>query len=1098
MSEYTPDSEEDSIGELQVAEYLLLLFAFDTYAGFLEGVDRDISGDMHGRQGLNLLKVIDTREAENIEKFLDSTVTRDVSKKQVQRTFRVRVSNPTQAGLRASSLRTVLNKGGASTVQAIFTDARARKAVKAALASHMLDAPSEALTRYAAIPIQNVRIKTWVRRCLDVLAGLSPEASQEASKSVAVAGPVEGAATSATSAAKELQVHQMEEDGSTSAEDIQASQKKQSEVLTRVQEEATASAKETMLASGELNSVPTKAEVVGIATAAAVAIASELGNNDNIPKSLQNLDSEQRAAALTDGRVLVAAGPGAGKSFTLVARVKYLVQDRKVPPNKVLVSSFNKKAALELEHKIGKAIGDENTKLMTVGTLHGTFRKAILKYGNDEEKAMFQSGFAGTGGKIASAVNRVWRKCYGRPGARGEWEDAQAPSTKTMMMAKAKWSGNDVSPSQALALASTEADIMAARWYEMYLGFKGDLGPGWAPNCSNNAESKGEWDRFVDRHRIQQTPDGRKVRIRLGDFDDMISVFRDVLKRRPDVQASVHKAFDHVLIDECQDLNKVQSDVLQMMTSHITDGADGKSFWMIGDPDQSIYAFRGAKPEQFTALDGAKGWKTRLIRANYRCPPEVVEMANRLVANNSSRMDKEANPSPHRTRGEASIFVEVAEDEASIAMSVAKQIKQSLEVDEADVSDNAVLCRTNKELNTYETALLLKGVPYARKGSSSFLGSPETKSFLGYVTLATGTDHAQMQEAFASILNTPNRFFVSPDKVERAVDFALSNYARSQRVSQKEVNPTVALRDPKFQEDLVYILKGVRGGFKADKALVQLDNLSDALSELGAMAQSETATTKDLFDAVLEMPGIKFDVDPHTGRIKGEKAVTFREELSASIKDFGSGDEDAKEDDDDPETLSLGNVSFLYALAQPDPEDPGDQELSPQTPKGFKAKMQRLQARAKDLRYDIDAWDKTQADLPPEERKPAPGVFLGTTHSTKGAQWPNVYVQMPKGRFPMEPRVKDGDTMTPERELEMARELEAERRLAYVALTRPSENLRILCPKTYGGKPAGVSSFVYEAGLNVGENVKSPLTEDPGVKTAASFVEDIWTDWKVS
>jgi superfamily I DNA/RNA helicase len=299
----------------------------------------------------------------------------------------------------------------------------------------------------------------------------------------------------------------------------------------------------------------------------------------------------------------------------------------------------------------------------------------------------------------------------------------------------------------------------------------------------------------------------------------------------------------------------------------------------------------------------------------------------------------------------------------------------------------------------------------------------------------------------------------------------------------------MALRDKTFQADLMLVLKGTKSGFKADKGYEQLDELIGALDGLSLITISEKATTKDMFDAVLDMPGTKFKVHPKTGRIEGETPVTFRQELTASIKDFGDEDEDVQ-DEERPDEMNLGNISFLYELAKPNPEDPGDLEISPETPRGFWAKMGRLNERAKELRIDLNAWEKEQNKLPPEDRKPAPGVYLGTVHSVKGAQWPHVYVQMPNGRFPMEPPRKDGEQdepMTPDEIAEQAAELEGERRLAYVALTRPSKTLRIVAPGQYQGKPAGMSRFLDEAGLTLGENVPRGA-EAP--KTAAFFVED--------
>ncbi len=617
----------------------------------------------------------------------------------------------------------------------------------------------------------------------------------------------------------------------------------------------------------------------------------------------------------------------------------------------------------------------------------------------------------------------------------------------------------------------------------MYEGLKGSIP--WRPeDCADAKGVKYQYDKFLTDHRTM-TQNGRQFVRRIGDYDDMITVFGDILERSPDIRARAQKAFDHVMVDECQDLNKAQSRALRLMTEHVTDGSDGKSFWMVGDPDQSIYAFRGARPEDFVALDGAEGWKTRLIRTNYRCPPEIVEAANRLIGQNENRMDKEAVASPHRVKGEASINASVYTDEASTALAVAREIGGRWDGGRGEpVESNAVLAATNAELHSYETALLIKGIPYARKGSSSFLSSRETEAFLGYVTLAMDTDAEKAQDAFVKVLNNPNRFYVNdPEKIRTATDIALNGYARRVGVSKKEVNPVTAMRDSRFRSDLAKALKGPGA---PDYVFDQLEVMSSALTDLGLLAGQENMDTHRLFDAVLSMPGMEFKNNPETGRLV-QSPTTFRESLSVSAKDFGGGEEGGDESDDEDEgdaddqavaTSGLGNVSFLFELAKTNPDDPLDAAFPPQTPQGFVAKMDRLRTRSKELSYDLDKW---KGDTPP------PAVYLGTVHSVKGAQWPYVTVQMTKGRFPMEPRVDPNEEVTPERQAEMDAELEAYRRLGYVALTRASKDLRVVAPAEYGGKPAGMSRFLGEAGLTLGENVP---TGAEVAKTADRFVED--------
>jgi superfamily I DNA/RNA helicase len=1416
------DDAGEELGEVQVAEYLMLLLAVDTFAGYVEEQTDSPANDDQTRKGIRLLRLADSQNGDALRDYFISKLTREESQRAVKRSFSLRVTNAEQAGRRAMTLKTALNRGGAATLKAVFDEARPRTAVKTSIAASMLDDAAAALDRYSALPIRNLRIKNWIKEAREVVgAGTS------------VHNPVESAAAAVLDHVQRLKDQKVAEEGTTGAEAVHNLQDARAGTIERLEVEATEAARAALDVSGMDDTPPTRSEVIGLATAVAAAAAADMSSSTNVPESLRRLDAEQQAAALTDGRVLVAAGAGSGKSTTLVARVKYLVDERKVNPARMIVSSFNKKAADELKTKIGKAIGGERAAEMNVGTLHGLFRDKIGKYGTQEEKGMFRGKDSIlSGSAIASAVNRLWRKCHAQERSDGTMVDAESPNAKAMLMEKTKWSGNGITPAMAKAQARTVAEQQAALWYEMYEGLKGAI-PGWKPLCEGRAEASREYDNFLRKNRLVRGKDGQEYYSRIGDFDDMCSVFASILERNPDVRRRAQKAFDHVMIDEAQDLNGVQSRILELLTEQVTDGSDGKSFWMVGDPDQcvsvdtlvsvsstdavkagdlkegdsvlafrngsltqqrvrhrvpsqwnegirirtesgksllmspnhkiwayvppiddgrhivylmyrsdmgyrvgitnktqgetnrfggrawseradrmwildivpdreaallieesyslrygiptqvfnaasrginqdrvdalfrefgargealtrdrhlsfdhphwmacgqtredcrsrrvvnlithasggsqvrlewtgtqfddslregdvrvnfqttsrpnfrrvrkwftnyrealtfahilvektgsvlrerlavdedmwplvtagslsagmivatlagdgiegetvvsvergtpgkfadldiddasnffgggilshnSIYAFRGARPELLVGLDGKEGWKTRLIRTNYRCPPEIVNIANRLVANNSERMDKDANAAPNRAAGEASITANVYAGEAETAIAVASEIKETWENKVGEISDNAILCRTNKELNSFETALLMRGIPYARKGASSFLSSPETKAFLGYVTLATDADTEKTQQALRDVLNKPNRFFVSAEQVDRAIDLALNSYGKRRGVAKKTIDPMAALRDTSFQEDLVSVLTGSSEGFKAKKAYQRLDDLIRAMDDLTLLIQSDDASTKEMFDAVLEMPGTKFKVDPVTGKILGEEPVSFRSELSAAVKDYGDEEEEAQ-DEERPDEMNLGNISFLYELAKTNPEDPGDVEIPPETPKGFWAKMGRLKDKAKEFRIDVTAWEKQQENLPPEDRKPPPGVFLGTAHATKGAQWPTVYVQMPKGKFPLERSNKDDeddDSQTPERLAEKAAEIESERRLAYVALTRPSKNLRIVAPAKIQGKPAGRSQFWDEAGLVSGENVVPA-----GIpKTAAAFVED--------
>ena len=1034
--------DEDEIGDLQIAEYVVFLLALDTYMRYVEETTGEDPADEVTARGIRMLRISDAMISEGLQKVLNESLPTDVHKKMLSRAMAIHAVTPENAGRRALLLRTLFSRGGPSTQRAVFQTNRALKEIREAIAASMIDDADTALDKFAAIPMKNTRLRGWIELAAKTAV------QREIPKNAVDAGSRE-----AVDQATVLMTQQVQSAGAQGSEAMEEAQAAHTDVLAQVEQDAATAAKKAIETSGEADTAPSRSETIGIAVAAAAAAVSDPSKPQNIPDPLRKLDDEQRAAALTDGKVLVAAGAGAGKSTTLVSRVEYLVKERRVFPGRILVTSFNKKAADELKTKIGRKVGGEALNQMTTGTMHSLFKKFIGEYGTAPERSAVgatkgSKSFMQNGATIARTVQRIWGECYPQDSR----DERPVPKIKNMMMAKTKWSGNNISPAEAKRQAQTQDDAEAADWYTMYEGLKGSI-PGWRPPCGS---SKG-FETFMARNRPNNE--------RLGDFDDQISIFLSVLKREPAVKKTIQQMFDHIIVDEAQDLNEVQKTILDLMSEHISDGADGKSFWIVGDDKQSIYLFRGARPDLFTGLNGKEGWKTKMIRTNYRCQPEIVEAANKLIAHNEKQIPMEATPSADKVRGVGSVKVITPGDEAEAALDVIEEIKSDL-ISGSEVSDYAILTRTNKEQHAYETACIIRGVPYARKGATSFLGSNETKAFLSYVQLATGDDFTKMQAALGEVINKPNRFFISPDVGVAAVQDALSAYARRLGQDIKTVNPMVALGDPFFQSTLAEKLVRVRTGFKYQKALEKLEDIQRGISEMQANSANPEYTTKDLFDEILGMTGTAAVTDPVTGRAQFVEQ-TFRESLKADIRDK-MDDEEAADDEDDTE--GLGNVSFLYELAKKDPTDPGDMLSDPNTPFGFKAKMERYSQRARELRIDIVKWDKDQEALPPEDRKPPPGVYLGTCHSTKGAQWKSCYVQMPKGKFPMERAGKPGEPPPPPN----PEELEADRRLGYVALTRAAMNLTVVCPKSVGGRAAGVSPFVTEAGLAPNKPTSTP------------------------
>ena len=1066
------DFDED-FGELQVAEYIVFLLSLDTYMRYLdETAGQDAAPDGVTLKGLKLLRSADSLHMESIGGFLRENLPSDLHKKMLEKALRMR---PTADGAtrRAFQIRTLLSRGGASTMRAVFQTNKALKAVRDAISASMVQNADTALDQFAVIQVRNIKLRDWI------------DAAAKQAGSGVPPTPVTAASAGMVDDSKDLVSEKIKQEGvSATSQEGNDALVKQDVILDKVREEATEAAKKSLEAAGQEDKPPTKSEVVGLATAAAVAAISDPADLRNVPESIRSLDPEQRMAALTDGRVLVAAGAGSGKSTTLVSRIKYLVDEKGVHPSRILATSFNQKAGKDLANKVARSVGADVQRQMTIGTMHSTFRRLIAQYGTPAEKIAMgvggdkgsPNGFIMKGSPIVALIPKIWAECFGK--------DEPAPSAKKMSLSKSKWAGSGVTPAEAKAEAEASGDrelSQAATWYEWYEGLKGSI-PGWKPPCKS-----GEFNAFLARKR----PGG----IRLGDFDDMLGIARDILKRNPAVRKDLQHKYSHVLIDECQDLNPVQFDIVQMMTEHIQEG-DGKSLWMVGDASQSIYQFRGAKVNQFIELDGKPGWTTRKITTNYRCAPKIVKAANSLISKNESGLTIEQRPVSGKPEDSGSITLQTASSHTSGAIDMVEGIKQKLVHDGEVPSDFAVLCRTNNELHDYETACIIRGVPYARKGASSFLGSPETKTMLSYVQLVTGDDYKKMQAALKECLKRPNRFFAQHEQIDKAVDDTFALYTSRKGLNRANLNPLQLLSNREFADMLANAIKPGKPMFAR-----KLMELGQELLLMKAETNTNEYLTEDLFRDILNLKGTELRQKPDGGIEFVE--VTFHETLQQAMKTKVSEDEEEEEEEGedtkegDENKTDLGNIAFLYELLKPDPTEP---DLDASRPDGFKLKMERYAARARELRTDVDVWMKSQDNLPPEDRKPPPGVYLSTAHATKGAEWKNCAVVMPKGTFPMIRALSRAEKEKREptvKELALAaEEVESERRLAYVALTRAVENLTVICPLVNAaGKPAGISQFLGEAGLNPTLEVGKTLlaTYDRSVEsTNASDVVEEW------
>jgi superfamily I DNA/RNA helicase len=1105
--------EEEAIGEFQVAEYIVFLLALDTYMRYAEETtgQEDVEDQMI-RRGLRLLRMADSN-LEPMKAFIDTHLPSQAHKTMLNRAVNINALTPAGASRRALQFRTLLSRGGPATMKGLFENSRYVRQVREAISASMLDNADRALDVFAAIPMKNARLRDWI-----------DDAAKQAGSGDGAPAPVDAASATATET-DAIVVHNIQQAAASGAEESQVAQEQRSAILDQVERDATDAARRSLKVNQQSDEPPTRSEVVGVATAAAVAALSDPARLQNVPAPLRTLDDEQRAAALTEGRVVVGAGAGAGKSTTLVSRIEYLVRDKQVNPARIVAVSFNRKAANELKEKVASKLGKGSGT--QVDTMHALFAKLIVGtrdtpgFGTPEEQAMLRPprliAPARKGERsvppasLSTAIRNMWENCSpeqltARYGYRAEWIE-KPPKAKKAGLLLNKWRGNDVGLAEARASVNSIAEAQAFVWYDMYMGIKGDT-PGWTPPCPSKA-----YDNFMGRF--------RKGGERLGDLDDMLKVMRDILKRDPAKKRQVQGMFDHILVDECQDLNTVQHQIFEMMSEHIApDGSDGRSIFMIGDDKQSIYQFRGAKPELFKSLYDKEGWTTKLIRTNYRCQPEIVEAANRLIAHDEDRIQMEARPDPKKDRGRASIQVTTPEDNTEAAIDTIGRYRKDMD-EGADAENFAVLARTNAELNDFETACIINEIPYIRRGGRGFLEAPESRAVLGYMDLASGSDYEKMKKSLVAVLMKPDRsLFLGQDDIEKAVDDTIDDVARRDRVDIKTVRPDLLLEYPyvNILADRLkqpYRLKIMNGASDREKGewmykqrvkelSSNLSRLSDNVRDLRDFIDGDAAhSTDDLLNYVLDNMKSEVTGWDRDARRTVTTTTSLREQITNDVAIYSDDDDDEEEEEketptpeigeeglmptqkkEDQERKGLGAVRFLYELAKPNQNDQVS-GTDPSLAKGFVQKVARYSKLAEALRIDPIKWEKAQQTLEEgQRREKPPAITLSTVHSVKGAQWKNVTVLMPKGLFPMERKPKPDEP--PPDPVEEAARIKAERNLAYVALTRAAVNLEVICPLKNG-----VSPFVHEAGLTVGENVpKAGEDELETVKQAA--VEEPW------
>ncbi|WP_406148634.1 DNA helicase PcrA [Streptomyces anulatus] len=618
---------------------------------------------------------------------------------------------------------------------------------------------------------------------------------------------------------------------------------------------------------------------------------------------LDGLNTEQRAAVVHAGSpLLIVAGAGSGKTRVLTHRIAHLLAERGTHPGQILAITFTNKAAGEMKERVEQLVGPR-ANAMWVMTFH-------------------------------SACVRILRRESKKLGFTSSFSIYDAADSKRLM-----------------ALVCRDLD----------------LDPKQFPPKSFTAKVSNLKNELIDEETFAgQAADGfektlaqayalYQARLREAnalDFDDIIMTTVHLLQAFPDVAEHYRRRFRHVLVDEYQDTNHAQYTLVRELVGPAGEADAPAELCVVGDADQSIYAFRGATIRNILQFEeDYPSATTILLEQNYRSTQTILSAANAVIERNESRRPK--NLWTNAGSG-ARITGYVADTEHDEAQFVADEIDRLTDAGDAKAGDVAVFYRTNAQSRVFEEIFIRVGLPYKVVGGVRFYERKEVRDVLAYLrVLANPEDTVPLRR----ILNVPKRGI--GDRAEAMID-ALS--------MREKISFPQALR----RVDEAYGMAA-----RSSNAVKRFNTL---MEELRTIVESGAGPAVVL-EAVLERTGYLAELQASTDP-QDETRIENLQELAAVALEF----EQERAEEEGAGTLA----EFLEKVA---------------------------------LVADSD-------QIPDEDEDGSGVITLMTLHTAKGLEFPVVFLTgMEDGVFPHM------------RALGQTKELEEERRLAYVGITRARERL---------------------------------------------------------
>ena len=568
---------------------------------------------------------------------------------------------------------------------------------------------------------------------------------------------------------------------------------------------------------------------------------------------LDELNEKQKEAVLyTDGPILVLAGAGSGKTRVLTRRVANLVLNNGVYPSQILAVTFTNKATSEMLTRLSSLLGG-HTNSLWVCTFHSMSVRILRRYA---EYLGYTNSFSIYDTKDSQSLIKKICKDFNID------EKKYSPEYIRGRISFAK--NNFISPSEF------NENINTNRPYNLV--------------AQEQVVSK-----------VYKEYQNQLKSLNSMDFDDLLLNVYNLLKTQEEVLHYYQDKFHYILVDEFQDTNEVQYKIMYLLAK------ERKNIFVVGDDDQSIYSFRGAKPSNISMFEkDFSGTKIIKLEQNYRSTSNILDASNSIISQNKCRKEKKL-----WTQGEKGELITLycALDEFSEARYVAEEIKKLVDSGKYKYRDIACFYRTNAQSRALEEALMTKKILYRIYGTLKFWDRKEIKDIISYLRLVINQDDDQ---SFLRVVNTPNRGIGAQtvsNLIQKAKEHHMSLFNAAKMLNNSKLDAFITLINH----------------FKERSNDVSLPKLLETIYEESTykarLAESKDPAAESRVENILEL--IAYAQTISKGESDNEKAISvFMDKVSLAGSDESYESKNAN-DENISDTVSLMTVHLAKGLEFP-------------------------------------------------------------------------------------------------------------------------------------------------------------------------------------